>query len=143
MDSFEEEESIETFNDEVIATIYMSDEECLELIDKEVIVDGISADTILTQLKNLNVVSKETKINSFATLSSDDNNTIGIIDFSSDFYDFNLGSGFESMMLDSVARTYIENFNLSKLKILVDGDEYQSGHILFGEDDYFTIDDFN
>ena len=44
------------------------------------------------------------------------------------------------MMLNSIAKTYIENFDLDKFKILVEDEEYESGHILIEKDEYFTKD---
>lgn len=143
MDSFEEKEPEASSIDEgLVATIYTTDEESLSLVDKKVNVSAITPEAILEQLKSCQSIPEKTQVNSFKTYQSDDNLSIGILDFSEDFYNFNLGSGFESMMLNSVAKTYIENFELSKLKILVDGSEYQSGHILFEKDDYFTPEDF-
>lgn len=144
MDSFNEnEQSTTNSEDGLTTTIYISDENDLGLIEKKVTVSSISAEDILEQLKACQSIPTSTQINSFKTYKSDDNLTIGVLDFSKDFYEFNLGSGFESMMLDSIAKTYIENFELDKFKILVDGYEYQSGHILFEEDDYYTPKSFN
>lgn len=144
MDSFNENDKEYTDVDEgLTTTIYVSDENALGLIEKKVTVSSISAEDILEQLKTCQSIPSSTQINSFKTYKSDDNLTVGILDFSEDFYEFNLGSGFESMMLNSVAKTYIENFELDKFKILVDGSEYQSGHILFEENDYYTPKSFN
>lgn len=143
MDSFDEKKSETASVDEgLVATIYTTDEESLSLVDKKVNLSAITPEAILDQLKTCKVVPEKTQINSFKTHQSDDSLSVGVIDFSEEFYNFNLGSGFESMMLNSVAKTYIENFELNKLKILVDGSDYQSGHILFEKDDYFTQEDF-
>lgn len=143
MDSFDEKESeTSTVDEGLVATIYSTDEESLNLVDKKVNLSAITPESILEQLKTCQVIPDKTQVNSFKTYQTENNLSVGIIDFSEDFYNFNLGSGFESMMLNSVAKTYIENFDLNKLKILVDGSEYQSGHILFEKDDYFTQEDF-
>lgn len=141
MESFNENDEGNTTEEGLVATIYTADEEALNLIDKKVNVESITADTILEKLITCNVIPEDTKVISFKTYTSNDNLEVGVLDFSEEFYNFNLGSGFESMMLDSVAKTYIENFELDKLKILVDGMEYQSGHILFEEEDFFTLED--
>lgn len=144
MDSFNENDSKKPNVDEgLTTTIYISDENDLGLIEKKVTVSSISAEDILEQLKICKSIPESTKINSFKTYKSSDDLTIGVLDFSKDFYEFNLGSGFENMMLNSIAKTYIENFELDKFKILVDGSEYQSGHILFEENDYYTPKSFN
>ncbi|WP_158540617.1 GerMN domain-containing protein [Romboutsia weinsteinii] len=127
----------------VVATIYTSDKNAENLVNKEVTLSEITANTIFEELKNVDIIVPDTKLNKFDKYEDADNQTVGIIDFSNEFYNFNLGSSYESIMLDSIAKTYIENFNLDKFKILVNGEEYQSGHILFDDDDYFTKDCFN
>lgn len=127
----------------IIATIYTSDIESENLIDKKVTLKELTAEAIFEELKNCDVITKNTKLNEFKTSKNSKNECIGVINFSKEFYDFNLGSSFEVMMLDSIAKTYIENFNLDKLKILIDGEEYESGHILFEKDDYFMRESFN
>lgn len=132
-------ETTNTSDGKVIATIYTSDFDTESLVDKKVNVNELTANSVFNELKNINVIPKDTKLKSFSTYSKN-NQTIGVIDFSEDFYSFNLGSSGEVLMLNSIAKTYIENFNLDKFKILVDGKEYESGHILFEKDDYFTLD---
>lgn len=123
----------------IVATIYTSDFQAENLLDKEVTLKELTPDSLFDELKSLSVIPKDTILNSFSTSNKDDE-IIGIADFSAKFYDFNLGSSGEILMLNSIAKTYIKNFNLDKFKILVDGEEYESGHILFEKDDYFTLD---
>lgn len=130
-------------SNDIIATIYTSDIDSENLINKKVTLKELTAESIFEELKNCDVVTKGTKLNKFESYIDSNNNSVGVINFSKEFYDFNLGSSFEVMMLDSIAKTYIENFNLDKLKILVDGQEYESGHILFQKDDYFMKESFN
>ena len=124
--------------DEVTATIYVSDVESGSIVDKTVKVKELTYESIFEELKNEKIIVSDTTLNSFTTYTNQENELIGVLNLSKEFYNFNLGSGFESMMLDSIAKTYIENFNLDKFKILIDDKEYESGHILFEENDYFT-----
>ena len=39
-------------------------------------------------------------------------------------------------MLDAVAQTFIENFDVDQIQLTVDGKDYESGHIVLGEGDY-------
>ncbi|MGL5348356.1 MAG: GerMN domain-containing protein [Peptostreptococcaceae bacterium] len=128
--------------EKVTATIYISDSQGENLIDKEVNIKEVAANSLFNELKFHNVIPKDTKLNSFDKFI-DNNENIGIINFSKEFYDFNLGSSGEVLMLNSIAKTYLENLNLDKFKILVDGEEYQSGHILYEKEDYFTLDSIN
>ena len=125
---------------EVIATIYVSDVESDSIVDKKVKVKEITSECLLDELKNENIITSETTNNEFTTYEDSDEELIGVLNLSKEFYDFNLGSGFEYMMINSVAKTYIENFNLDKFKILVDGEEYESGNKSIDKDEYFTKD---
>lgn len=127
----------------IIATIYTSDIEAENLINKEVSLKELTAESIFEELKNSNVIVKDAKLNGFDNYKDDDDLSVGVANFSSEFYNFNLGSSYESLMLDSIAKTYMENFKLDKFKILVSGEEYESGHILFTENDFFTKDYFD
>ncbi len=42
-------------------------------------------------------------------------------------------------MLNSIANTFIENYELDKLKLLVNGENYESGHIIQGDEDYLEF----
>lgn len=135
------EDSTDNKNEsDVVATIYVSDFNSDSIIDKKVKVKEITADTIFEELKNEDIIVSDTTLKDFTTYENQDEKLVGVLNVSKEFYNFNLGSGFESMMLDSIAKTYIENFNLDKFKILVNDEEYESGHILMEKDDYFTKD---
>lgn len=123
---------------EVFATIYTYDVDSDSISDKKVKVKEVTSDCILDKLKSENIISPKTTINNFNIYKSSNEEVVGVLNLSKEFYDFNLGSGFESMMLDSIAKTYIENFNLDKFKILVNNEEYGSGHISMEKDEYFT-----
>ncbi|MGL5694707.1 MAG: GerMN domain-containing protein [Peptostreptococcaceae bacterium] len=125
---------------EVLATIYVSDIESDSIVNKKVKINKLTSDAIFTELKNENIIVSNTSINSFETFENQEKELVGVLNLSKEFYNFNLGSGYESLMLNSIAKTYIENFNLDKFKILVDNEEYESGHILIEKDEYFTKD---
>ena len=99
----------------------------------------LTPNSLFDVLKTSEIIPLETKLNSFNTYK-EDGLSIGVVDFSHEFYNFNLGSSGEILMLNSIAKAYMKNFHLDKFKILVDGEEYQSGHILYEKDDYFTLD---
>ncbi len=46
------------------------------------------------------------------------------------------GSTGDDLMLGAVGNTFIENFELDKLKLLVNGENYSGGHFEHGDDDY-------
>lgn len=51
----------------------------------------------------------------------------------------NLGSGAEAGVLQAIVNSLGYNFNVSKVYILVDGNEYSSGHILLEDGEVFTV----
>ena len=42
-------------------------------------------------------------------------------------------------MLNAIANTFIENYELDKLKLLINGENYESGHISHGDEDYLEF----
>lgn len=102
------------------ATIYSFDVDKTDLIENKVDLNKIDENTLFEELQKLKVVPESAKLNSFTTKDIDGVKT-GILDVSSDFTKSNLGSDAETLMLDSVARTYIKNMNVEQIKITVDG----------------------
>lgn len=49
------------------------------------------------------------------------------------------GTAGEKVTLGALGNTFIENFELDKLKLLVNGETYSSGKILQGDEDYLTF----
>lgn len=47
----------------------------------------------------------------------------------------------EQLLLNAVANTFIENYELDKLKILVNGDLYTSANLTMGDEDYLEYTD--
>lgn len=117
------------------ATIYSFDVDKTDLIENKVDLNKIDENTLFEELQKLKVVPESAKLNSFTTKDIDGVKT-GILDVSSDFTKSNLGSDAETLMLDSVARTYTKNMNVEQIKITVDGSNYESGHIVLEEGDY-------
>ena len=128
-----------TTNNTLNATIYLPNIEDGCLDSQYLTINKLTPNILFNELKNNNIITKNTNLISFDTYTKDNQN-IGVINFSKEFYDFNLGSYGELLMLNSIAKTYIVNFNLDKFKILIDGNEYESGHVSFRENEYFTLD---
>ncbi len=124
--------------DSVTATIYMSDSQVEKLVSKQVTLDKVSYQSLFSELINNNVIPENCTIKDFSI-----SNNVGFINFSKEFYNSNLGSSAEILMLDSIAKTYLTNLKLDKFKLLVDGREYESGHIILEKDDYFTLENIS
>ncbi|CZR99103.1 MULTISPECIES: GerMN domain-containing protein [unclassified Clostridioides] len=117
------------------AIIYSFDVDQTDLIENKVDLSKVDENTLFEELQKLKVVPESAKLNSFTTKDIDGVKT-GILDVNSDFTKSNLGSDAETLMLDSVARTYIKNMNVEQIKLTVDGANYESGHIVLEEGDY-------
>lgn len=117
------------------AIIYSFDVDKTDLIENKVDLSKIDENTLFEELQKLKVVPESAKLNSFTTKDIDGIKT-GILDVNSDFAKPNLGSDAETLMLDSVARTYIKNMNVEQIKLTVDGANYESGHIVLEDGDY-------
>lgn len=117
------------------AIIYSFDVDQTDLIENKVDLSKVDENTLFEELQKLKVVPESSKLNSFTTKDIAGVKT-GILDVNSDFTKSNLGSDAETLMLDSVARTYIKNMNVEQIKLTVDGANYESGHIVLEEGDY-------
>lgn len=82
------------------------------------------------------VFSKNTKINSLY-LNKD---TMVYIDLNKDFVtEMNAGSGYESMILQSIANTFGKYYNSEKVILTIDDNTYESGHIVMGKWEYIKV----
>ena len=115
--------------------VYNYDLENEKLIENEVKAKKEDPKVVFEELKNLGVIPKDAKLNSFDVTEANGTKT-GLLDVNSAFINNNLGSGAESLMLDAVAQTFIENFDVNQIQLTVDGKDYESGHIVLGEGDY-------
>lgn len=62
------------------------------------------------------------------------------IDLSKDFIkELNAGSGYEAIILDSIAATFGNYYNAKRVVLTIDGGNYESGHIVLGKGDYLEV----
>ena len=134
-------------NAELLETImvYYPNEAGNGLTSEMVDVELMDEEVILEQLMDNGVLPYEVEINSFSVEGGmrpgpgvDPSETgsgerIGTLDLTQ----FPQADGTtEQLLLNAVANTFIENYELDKLKILVNGDLYTSANITMGEEDY-------
>ncbi|MGM7636662.1 GerMN domain-containing protein [Bacillus sp. Hm123] len=82
------------------------------------------------------VFSKNTTINSLY-LNKD---SIVYIDLNQAFMnEMNAGAGYESLILQSVANTFGQYYNVEKVILTIDGDLYESGHISMEKGEYLRV----
>jgi len=67
-----------------------------------------------------------------------------VADFSIELVkEMNAGSSLEGMIIKSITNTMGSYYQISKVKITLDGKPYESGHYLLKSDEYFTVDTDN
>ena len=99
------------------------------------VLDAIYKEPISSPLGK--VFSPNTKINSLYI--NDDG--IVYIDLNRTFLtEMNAGSGYEGMILQSIANTFGSYYNSEKVILTIDGGLYESGHIAMMEGEYMTVD---
>ncbi|MBU3112474.1 GerMN domain-containing protein [Clostridium lacusfryxellense] len=82
------------------------------------------------------VLSPNTKIKSLY-LNKDN---IVYVDFTKELTsEMNAGSGYESMILQSITNTLGTYYGVNKVYITIEGSPYSSGHILMKKGEYFTV----
>ena len=91
-------------------------------------VDELTAQSLVDKLIEYGVLEEGTEVLNFDTKDG-----IGTLDLSKVP---SSGTSGELLMLTAIGNTFTENFELDKLKLLVDGKNYSSGHIEHGDNDY-------
>lgn len=115
------------------ATLYYYDAEADKMKSEAIKAEKIDENLILEKLKSKKMLTSDVEINKI-----DKKDKVAIIDFNSAFINRNLGSGVEGSVLKAVTQTFISGLKLDKLKITVDGKNYESGHIMIEDNHYFT-----
>lgn len=120
------------------------DSETIYYVDKELTfrTNDVTTEILATAYKEVpdgvgKVISENTVINS---LSLGDDGTPHV-DFNRAFLtEMNAGSGYESMILSSIADTFGGYYNTDKVLLTVDGALYESGHFAFAEGETIAAD---
>lgn len=111
-----------------IISVYSKNENKTGLNQAMDAVDKLTADAIVSKLIEYGVLEDGTKV-----LKYDSDNGIGTLDLSAVPQS---GSGDDRLTLTAIGNTFVENFELDKLKLLVNGKNYSSGSIKQGDNDY-------
>ena len=125
--------------------IYYPDEKQEKLITRDINLDLKSDDKdekILDELKKNEVIKSDTEIKNInlENESDQDENKILCIDFKNEFINLNeVGSESEDLILKSILKTFAEVYNVKKIRLTIDGENYESGHIEMEDGDYFDV----
>ncbi|MGM0501021.1 MAG: GerMN domain-containing protein [Bacillota bacterium] len=85
------------------------------------------------------VISEQTKINK---IEVNQNNNIVKVDFTEELvWDMNAGHSLEKLIIQSIVNTFGRYYQVDKVYLSLEGEAYQSGHIMITEGQYFTVDE--
>lgn len=115
----------ETENAIIQMTVYYPDENAVSFLTK--IVEGEQL-TFLEAMIEAGVLNEAVEIN---TISREDTHLT--IDFNEAFRDLvcTMGTSGERMIIGSVVNTLIVNYNVETVSITVDGETWESGHVIY------------
>lgn len=82
------------------------------------------------------IINNETQINN---ITIDRELDVVIVDFTSNFLDNVGGAGYENLLLQGLAYTFGNFYSVGNFGITLDGNNYQSGHFYFEEDEFISI----
>ena len=125
--------------------IYYPDEKQEKLITRDINLDLKSDDKdekILDELKKSKVIKSDTEIKNInlENESAQDENKILCIDFKNEFINLDeVGAESEDLILKSILKTFAEVYDVKKIRITVNGENYESGHIEMEDGDYFDV----
>ncbi len=111
-----------------IISVYSENNDATGLNQAMDAVDELTAQALVDKLIEYSVLEEGTK-----ALKFDMADGTGTLDLSQVPTS---GSTGDLLMLTAVGNTFIENFELDKLKLLVNGKNYSGGHIKLGDNDY-------
>ena len=125
--------------------IYYPDEKQEKLITRDIDLDLKSDDKdekILDELKKSKVIKSDTEIKNInlENESAQDENKILCIDFKNEFINLDeVGAESEDLILKSILKTFAEVYDVKKIRITINGENYESGHIEMEDGDYFDV----
>ena len=125
--------------------IYYLDEKQEKLITRDIKLDLKSDDKdekILDELKKSKVIKNNTEIKNInlENESDQDEKKILCIDFKNEFINLDeVGAESEDLILKSILKTFAEVYDVKKIRITINGENYESGHIEMEDGDYFDV----
>lgn len=111
-----------------IISVYSQNNDATGLNQAMDAVDELTAQGLVDKLIEYGVLEEGTKALKFDM--ADGTGTLDLSQVPSS------GSTGDLLMLTAVGNTFIENFELDKLKLLVNGENYSGGHIQLGDNEY-------
>lgn len=114
-----------------IISVYCANEDGTGLNQAMDAVTELTPQSLVDKLIEYGILEDGTKV-----LTFDTSDGIGTLDISKKPVSGTTG---ENLFLTAIGNTFIENFKLDKLKLLVNGKNYSSGHTKQGDKDYLDF----
>lgn len=130
---------------QIISVYYADEDEKLHVENKEL--SFLTNDNTLLRLQEilsgtpskdtyLSLISSSTKINNI--LRTEDSSIA--VDFSKELItEMNAGAGYETLILQAIVNTLGQYYGVNQVYITVEGEAYESGHILLKEDEAIIV----
>lgn len=131
-----------------VAFIFVPNSDATGLTREEVNLEAMTEQALVECLIEKGVLAADTTVNAFDIeggekpgpgVSADavgSGERIGTLDLSGIPES---GTSGEIAMLNAIGNTFIENYELDKLKLLINGENYESGHIVHEDGDYLEF----
>ena len=122
------EESVEPVVQPVSYCVYIPNDNADGFHTETVSTEEISAEAVLTELKERNVLPEGVRMNSFAVEDG-----LITVDFNRSFADVvcSMGTSGELMIVGSVVNTFLDAFRAESVAFTVDGQILESGHTIY------------
>jgi len=133
-----------------MAFIFVPNSDSTKLVRQRVDLEEFTEQVLVDCLAENGVLEEDTMVNSFDIEGgekagpgmdadpAESGERIGTLDLSKIP---EAGTAEETMMLKSIGNTFIENYELDKLKLLINGENYESSHTVQGDEDYLEFTD--
>lgn len=124
-----EEESESANSGEVI--IYKGNQDASGLLEETVKMEEITPERLVNELKRVGILDEDAQLFGFELDGKQATLNLSTVP--------TYGTAGESITLGAIGNTFIKAYNLDRLRLLVDGKNYSSGHIEFSDDDYLEF----
>ena len=125
---------------EVAIPVFFPDDQVMSL-DTSILPITINTNQDMVTLFNyiLPQFLEDLSITNVNSINVDREASLVHVDFSQSFLDISMGASYELLLLDSIANTFGFFYNVDNFRITLDGNNYESGHLLFTDSDYLPV----
>lgn len=112
-------------------SIYRSNAEATGLVEEQVDMEEITAEKLIKELIRVKILESDSELKNFEIKGD-----MAILDLTTVP---SYGTSGESILLTAIGNTFTKAFQVEKVRLLIDGKNYSSGHIEFTDTDYLKF----